>query len=255
MNNLNYIEYKDILIPFDYDWKNISVSVSGGADSALLAYLLSKIIKEERLKTNIHFITNIRMWESRPWQRYDSLNVYNYIRETFPSITYFRHENYIPPELETSKIGKIIPHFTGERKGGDPICTFSYVNYICNRENINSWYAALTRNPEINLSNAPDDRNSKETDNVKNPVEIFNNIVISHPFCNKAKDWIIKQYKELDILDLLSMSRSCEGDKNSAPEIFESLDFYSYTPYQNVPTCGKCFWCQERNWALSQNNL
>lgn len=254
-DNLSFFELDGIEMPFDHSWNNIGISVSGGADSALLSYILSKYITDNNLAINLHFISNIRMWETRPWQRYDSLNVFNYIKKLFPNLNYYRHENFIPPELETANIGKIIPHFTGELKGGDSISTFSFVNYICNREKIDSWFAALTKNPDQDFSETPDDRNSKDLDNVKNPVELFNNIILAHPFCNTSKDWVIKQYKELDILELLELTRSCEGDINSAPEVFEHLDFYSYTPFDPVPTCGKCFWCLERDWALKQNNL
>jgi 3'-phosphoadenosine 5'-phosphosulfate sulfotransferase (PAPS reductase)/FAD synthetase len=40
-------------IPFEHDWNIIAISVSGGADSALLAYLLCKYISDHNLKTDI----------------------------------------------------------------------------------------------------------------------------------------------------------------------------------------------------------
>ena len=46
-------------------WKRIGISLSGGADSALLAYLIC-------LDTNadIHFTNQIRLWKTRPWQEH-----------------------------------------------------------------------------------------------------------------------------------------------------------------------------------------
>ena len=250
----NLLEHDGIIFPLNPNWKKIGISVSGGADSALLAYLLSYYIWKDDLNIEIHFISNIRMWETRPWQRYDSLKVYNRIKTLFPSLTYYRHENFIPPELETGSIGKIIPHSTGEKKGGDAICTFSFAKYICVKENLNAWFAALTKNPPKDLDNAPTDRNN-QTKNDRRIIESYKDIWILHPFCDISKDWVLKQYKDLDIIDLFEITRSCEGDKNSAPEIFNNLDFYSYKPFDPVPTCGKCFWCLERDWALKQNNL
>jgi len=61
-----------------------------------------------------------------------------------------------------------------------------------------------------------------------------------------TKDWIIKKYDEENILDLLNITRSCEGE-------FEDLDYTTYTPGQTVPICGECFWCKEREWAIEQN--
>ena len=59
---------------------------------------------------------------------------------------------------------------------------------------------------------------------------------------------IIAQYVSHNILDLLNITRSCEGD-------FADIDYTTYTPNQIVPECGECFWCQERNWAKEKNNV
>jgi len=34
-----------VIVPFDNKWKNIAIGLSGGADSALLAYMLSAILE------------------------------------------------------------------------------------------------------------------------------------------------------------------------------------------------------------------
>lgn len=253
--DVDFLEYKNIVIPFNNKWRSIAISVSGGADSALLAYLLSKHVADNNLKTKIYFISNIRMWETRPWQRYDSLKVFEYIKTLFPTIEYHRHENFIPPELETASIGKIIPDAKQGFKGGDQILTVSFANYVCRRENINAWYAALTKNPLVSIPDAPDNRDEDFTGNIDELFLNYKGVFVIHPFKYKTKETIINLYKDLNILDLLKQTRSCEGDKNSAPEVFGELDFYSYVPYQNVPTCNKCFWCKEREWALKQNNL
>ncbi len=255
--NLSFLDNTLISIPFDNNWKNIGVSVSGGADSALLAYLLSKHIYDYQLPIKINFISNIRMWETRPWQRYDSIRIFNTIKSLFPSLTYERHENFISPEIETGTIGKIIPNQQGHLKGGDQISTHSFANYICRREKIDAWFAAITKNPPENFEGAPDERNSEFNNNIKEIVFTTDKgLFVIHPFRFDSKDKIIKMYKDLGIIELLfKKTRSCEGDKNSAPEIFNDLDFDSYVPNQDVPECGKCFWCKEREWAMKQNHL
>jgi hypothetical protein len=50
----------------------------------------------------------------------------------------------------------------------------------------------------------------------------------------------------LKITDLLNITRSCEGE-------FEGIDYKTYIKGQLIPTCGKCFWCKEREWAIEQN--
>ena len=48
----NYFDIDGVRIPFNTEWNNIAISVSGGADSALLAYLLCDLAKEHN--TTIH---------------------------------------------------------------------------------------------------------------------------------------------------------------------------------------------------------
>ena len=47
-------------IPFEKHWENIAISVSGGADSALLAYLICSLISND---TTVHIISHTRMWK------------------------------------------------------------------------------------------------------------------------------------------------------------------------------------------------
>lgn len=90
-------------IPFDNNWKRISISLSGGADSALLAYLLCQKITSQE----VHIISHIRCWKTKPWQEYNALSVYQYLIDKFPQIKFFRHVNFVPPELEWGKRDQI----------------------------------------------------------------------------------------------------------------------------------------------------
>ena len=86
---------------------------------------------------------------------------------------------------------------------------------------------------------------------VEDPNELVKDhkgVAVCHPFLYTEKDEIIAQYVSHNILDLLNITRSCEGD-------FADIDYTTYTPNQIVPECGECFWCQERNWAKEKNNV
>ena len=78
---------------------------------------------------------------------------------------------------------------------------------------------------------------------------------ILHPYVHTAKDWIIKQYKDLNILELLNLTRSCEGDSDIERTHF-GMDATWYKCTQVIPEeCGVCYWCVERQWAMEKNEL
>ena len=229
---------------FNSEWKNIGISVSGGADSALLAYLVCSQVKD----ASVHILSHVRMWKTRPWQRYDSLNVFNWLTERFPDIHFKRHENFIPPDLEYGDKGAYIIDEYGRERSGDQIIVRAHAEWIAATEKLDAWYAAKSKNPsDPTITKGMPDRNIT----VEDPSELVkdhNGVTVCHPFLYTEKDWIIAQYVEHDILDLLNITRSCEGD-------FADLNYTNYVPGQKVPECGECFWCQERNWAKEKNNV
>ena len=46
---IELISIDNVNIPFNINWKKVAVSLSGGADSALLSYLLCEIIEKNNL--------------------------------------------------------------------------------------------------------------------------------------------------------------------------------------------------------------
>lgn len=228
-------------IPFDSNWTSIAISVSGGADSALLAYLLCSMANQN---TVINIISHTRMWRTRPWQQYDSLNVYNYLINKFPNLTFKRHVNFISPELEYGNIGPILTDSYGKKVSGDNIEIRAFAEYVCFQENADAYYNAVTRNPRnIELGGMPERNIEATTDNSQLLIVKHMDRWALHPFRFTEKSWVIRQYNRLDIADLLAITRSCEGE-------FENINYETYTPGQFVPTCGKCFWCKEREWAI-----
>ena len=58
----NIVKYGNVEFPILKAWRNIGISLSGGADSALLAYLICSSTSHT---ANIHILTNIRMWKKK----------------------------------------------------------------------------------------------------------------------------------------------------------------------------------------------
>jgi hypothetical protein len=242
---MNSFNVEGVEIPFDNNWNSIAISLSGGADSALLAYLLCEHIRKNHLEhITVHVISHIRCWKSKPWQKYDSLKIYNWVIQEFKKINFERHTNFIAPDLEYAVTGPSLTDEYGKKVSGDNIQIRGFSEYICQINNIDAYYNAVTRNPR-----GVDFQGMKERDIESN--ENNQHLVLMkhmdrwaiHPFRFVEKSWIVEQYYKLELEELLNSTRSCEG-------VVPGVDYKTYKPYQYVPVCGECFWCKEREWAI-----
>ncbi len=241
------INQDGLTIPFDPSWNKIAISVSGGADSALLAYILCDYVRKNDLYPfNVHIINHIRCWKTKPWQQHDAQMVYRFLFQEFYHIGFKKHTNFIAPELEWGDQGPTMVDEYGKIVSGDNIEQRAYAEYICHRENVNAYYNAVTRNPrDVDFQGMPT-RDIEETeDNQHLKLMTHMGRTAVHPFRFIEKSWIIKQYKDLGLQKLFDITRSCEGT-------FKKLDYKNYKPGQKVPICGECFWCKERAWAIEQ---
>ena len=110
----------NVNIPFETHWQSIAISVSGGADSALLSYLLCSLIPSTQTM-EVNIISHIRMWKTRPWQAVDSLQVFNWLQVKFPNLKFKRHTNFIAPDIEYGNIGPSITDEYNKQVSGDNI--------------------------------------------------------------------------------------------------------------------------------------
>lgn len=246
---LKSITIDNLDIPFDTEWKKIAISVSGGADSALLASLLCDFIKYEgNPNCEVHIIQHVRNWKTKPWQQYDAIRVLDWLLNNYPDITFQRHNNFIPPEMEYGDKGPIMTDEYGKQVSGDNIELRSFAEFICSSYDIPVYYNAVTRNPRHVEFNGMPSRDIEETEENKHLkiMEHMGRLAI-HPFRFVTKDWIVKQYQEQNRTELFNLTRSCEGK-------IKDIDYTTYKPNQEVPICGECFWCKERQWALESVN-
>lgn len=242
---MNRINIDGVDIPYNPEWKNVAISVSGGADSALLTYLICKLVYEQN--TTIHIINHVRCWKTKPWQQHDVENVFQWLFQRFYHITFKRHTNFVAPELEYGNMGPTLTDEYGKKVSGDNIQQRSYAEYICKKYNIDAYYNAVTRNPRGLELGGMTERDIELNENNKHLQEMKHmGVWALHPFRFIEKDWIVKQYQNNDVMDLFNITRSCEGT-------FENINYETYINGQEVPKCGKCFWCKEREWAIERN--
>ncbi len=246
----------EMIIPFHPTWKNIAVNVSGGADSAFLSATLAKIIHTHGYDCKIHFISFVRVWESRPWAPYISKEVYDKIKSMFPTIIGDRIESFIPTDLEEGVSGGNL--YQG--KSGDRIIVNSFNKFAAYKYNLDAVYNATTLNPDDKSIGIVREKNKRPKDR---ELLWYNGIGISALVSKENKSWnlyplryvdkkyVIAGYYKNNWIDLFEITRSCEGDKNSDPELFDSYADYKHKE-SNLPLCNNCFWCAEREWAINE---
>jgi hypothetical protein len=232
----------DLKIPFDTSWRSVAIAMSGGVDSTLLAYLICKNVPSNQLFT-VHVINNIRCWKTRPWQQHTFDKVLQWFENQFQNITFKLHRNFVPPEMEHVYGTMIIDEY-GKTVSGDTIELRSFAEFVCIKEDVDAYFNGVTKNPK-NIEGMPARDLEPSEDNKHLEQMVHMGKLVYHPFRFVDKSQIVLKYKELGLNSLFDITRSCEGE-------FEGIDYKTYTPGQYVPTCGKCFWCKEREWAIEQ---
>ena len=249
-----------VVIPLNPNWKRIAVNVSGGADSACLTSILASLIKEHNYDIKIDIITHCRVWNLRPWAGPVAEQVYNKLKETWGDIIGERLTNFIPTDLEHGVIG-FLPQLGLNEKGepfksGDNTIVQGFNDFLGSTKGYDAIYNATTKNPSVNeeiqdrMLNRDIDIDS--TTSVKRMAQAMNiGYWMLSPLRLIEKDWVIKQYYDMDLLDLLKTTRSCEGNQGGMDKL-EGFDVHWYSPDKDVPECGECFWCKERDWAIEK---
>jgi 7-cyano-7-deazaguanine synthase in queuosine biosynthesis len=220
--------------PLGNEISTVGVWMSGGADSALLCYLLAKKIIQEKLPIQIQPIT---VDYKRPF-RFIAGDVRNKIEKLLSAETVFKeHLVYNPPNDTV---------WSREELANE----FHKLNEKHVRENkFQVLYSGITTNPPVGVQEkfnwgVLSDVEAKRGHGV--PKQKHRHVVTEtadriyefyelKPFFDLTKKDIAEIYCNLGILDeLLSVTRSCED--------LSTVEGH----------CGKCWWCEERQWAFER---
>jgi len=193
-------------------YDNIGVSISGGADSAILSYILMK-----HTTNPIHFFT-IAVEEKKFVTIKHSVDVIKKCIELTGNLNVFHHIKYV------SKYNREEYH------------NFLTENVI--NGTVDIVYSATTSIPSIKDLNSF--KNKLDIEIIRRRFPLIkksfysNENKLYHPFINLDKKFIKELYQEFNVVnELFSLTRSCES--------FSIFDQH----------CGECWWCEERKWAFS----
>jgi len=223
MNNLNYINIGNIPIGIYKDGP-VGIGISGGADSAVLLYILMTNIDKP-----IHIYN---MWSSS--RKFSFAKSVDAVIETCSRLT--GNTNYVVHKTQVE------PRETNE-------FFFNMLTDALNKKEVDMVYMAVTNFPpkEVYLEfdqQQEDWHNRFRSDEVVHPLfgltisgELDKPLVLDErvyvPLRNYNKKAVVELYQELNLeQNLLPVTRSCEDDDH-----IESH-------------CMKCWWCQERIWAF-----
>jgi hypothetical protein len=216
--DLNYIDINGIPVGIYRDGP-VGVGISGGADSALLLYLLMSNVTD-----TIHIYN---MWSSYRKSAFKK-NVDSVI-ETCSKLT--GNTNYVVHKVQVEPDESIEFYFDMLTKALD-------------KKEVDIVYLGITNFPpaEVYLKfdqQQEDWHNKFRSDEVEHPlfgltIESLNLDTRAYvPLRNYNKKAVAQLYDLLGLKQsLLPVTRSCENDNH--------IDSH----------CGKCWWCQERIWAF-----
>ena len=201
--------------------KTLGVSMSGGADSTILCYLLAKTIKKRDLQITIQPYNGYDIWA--PLDSRGIIKIVQYIQSTFPTVdiqwpisTVFNTNGALAPNDKNRFIRPLIEKLTEH----------GVIDIVMN---------GISMGPPIEIQQTfQQDPDPSVVDMRRRPGlrqwhEIERAIDSLAPFKNVDKSFIVQCYKEFGIEDLLDKTNSC------------------ILPQGN---CSECWWCQERELSL-----
>lgn len=203
----------------DDNVKKVGLKISGGADSAIVGYMLCKYVKEQRPDITIIPITTIS--HINPYQEIYAKKVIDFYKSQFGDI-----------------FGK---HWVNATKDNEDYIEVqkTLLIEVYEKENLDCHYNGITSNPPSQVMETfdaglgpVDDRNGKTFSVVENTAR--------RHLINIDKRGVAEIYKKLGLMDtLFPLTRSCEAYEGEAR-------------YNIDRHCEECWWCKERFYGFGR---
>lgn len=209
---------QDVVIEEDANVKCVSLKISGGADSAIVAYMLCEYVTKERPDIKIIPITTIH--PAKPYQEIYAKRVIEHLQQKFGNIFGKHYVNIADSADDYIKAQERLWKQASEI------------------EQIDTNYSGITANPPKEITEQHSHDGPVDNRNGKNfPVIVGK---FRRHLSNIDKKGVAELYKTLGVIDtLFPITRSCEAHEES-----EEYDINKH--------CGECWWCMERHWGFNR---
>lgn len=211
----------DYKMSIDSSITRIGLKISGGADSALVAYMLAKYAEAERPDLKIYPITGVS--EQKPYQEIFSKQVITKI-ESLVNYTFNTH------------ITGAVRSDTNYVKDQETLVNNAYESHV-----LQAHYAGITANPSAEQAPELVDPSASHEDWYNDrqrglEKKQYTYAPSTRPLINTDKKGVYEHYVTLGILEeIFPLTRSCE---------IHTLDFSTH--------CGECWFCKERQWGFGR---
>ena len=227
--------------------ENVIIRLSGGADSALLLWMICDEWTKANKPLTVWPITVVH--GVRNWQNYHAQQVYDWMQDQWKTVKFAPLQSMLCQD----------PGGKPDNKNAN--------NYVDYQENLiddtvrqigeyTQVFNGVTANPPEEIGQAfwgssevfgekvwECREKHRDWDVRKSKPEVNDdskrNILHCCPFVQHHKGHVAELYKKYDLLNnLLPLTRSCEG--------------WDYMTQGFSEECGECWWCMERSWAFRQ---
>ena len=229
--------------------KKVTISLSGGADSASLMYLVVKHFPE------VEIIPVTCRDQNAPKDADAAVKIVNWIKKEFPNNNIKDHqifdfndktEDFVSHEDVDKTIEKY-PQFTGMRRTQvSKIIQVDRINWNIMKQHPGAVRLdGMTRNPPEEEMKRLDfyEKAERRRDQDKPIVEEYRKykdsefLNIYQAYINVDKKFVAGVYQENGLMEtLFPMTRSCVGTARQTDNFARE--------------CHQCFWCHERKWAF-----
>jgi len=224
-------------LDFDIDpkYKKIGVNLSGGADSAILFYIVCDYLKQnDRTDTSVSVMSCANDLKHR-WNVRKAADVINFTIDRLDFNPIDTHYSYYRPKQELKYFYEVEKQLFAENR----------VDLVTRRINKKKKDVAIVENIQGDLVDLATDALPIRTSDNKPHLQTnpLGNSFYT-PFINFDKRFVAAMYDHYGVRDtLFPLTRSCEAIPD--PRL-------GFDPAFEKEPCGECWWCLERKWAFGE---